>query len=103
MISLPCGPEKEFRLALDNITKLIDAGREKGHLTYNGVKNLIPHGDHSSEDLADLVTTIGARGIDMLEGQPELASSALEKKLEEELEASELDLTPDALRLDGSV
>ena len=91
------GAEKEFRLALDDITKLIDAGREKGHLTYNEVNDLIPHDVHSPEDLDDLLTTIGTRGIDVLEGQPELPSSALEKKFEEEVEAGELDLTPGAL------
>ena len=70
-----------------DVTKLIDAGRDKGHLTYNDVK-----------DLDDLLTTIGTRGIDVFEGQPKLPSSALEKKLEEELEAGgELDLIPDAL------
>jgi RNA polymerase primary sigma factor len=84
-------------LALDDITKLIDAGREKGHLTYNEVKDLIPHGVHSPEDLDDVLATIGTRGIDVLGGQPELPSSALEKKLEEEVEGGELDLTPDAL------
>ncbi len=91
------GAEKEFRLALDDITKLIDAGREKGHLTYNEVNDLIPHDVHSPEDLDDLLTTIGTRGIDVLEGQPKLPSSALEKKFEEEVEAGEIDLTPGAL------
>ena len=61
------------------------------------MNDLIPHDVHSSEDLDDLVTTIGTRGIDVLEGQPELPSSALEKKFEEEVEAGELDLTPGAL------
>ena len=90
------GAEKEFRLALDDITKLIDAG-EKGHLTYNDVRSFIPHDVHSSEDLDDLVTTIGTRGIDVLEGQPKLPSSALQRKFEEEVEDVELDLTPSAL------
>ena len=91
------GAEKELRLALDDITKLIDAGREKGHLTYNEVNDPIPHDFHSLEDLDDLLGTVGTRGIDVLEGQPELPSSALAKKLEEEVEDVELDLTPDAL------
>src|SRR5271169_5308701 len=91
------GAEKEFRLALDDITKFIDAGKEKGHLTYNDVRSLIPHEVHSSEDLDDLVTTIGTRGIDVLEGQPKLPSSALQRKFEEEVEDVELDLTPSAL------
>jgi RNA polymerase primary sigma factor len=90
------GAEKGFRLALDDITKLIDAG-EKSHLTYNDVRSRIPHDVHSSEDLDDLVTTIGTRGIDVLEGQHKLPSSALEQKFEEEVEDVELDLTPSAL------
>ena len=84
-------------MALDDITKLIDAGKEKGHLTYNEVNNPIPHDVHSPEDLDDLLTTIGMQGINVLEGQPELLPSALEKKFGEEVEAGELDLTPDAL------
>jgi RNA polymerase primary sigma factor len=85
-------------LALDDITKLIDAGREEGHLTYNEVKDLIPHDVHSPEDLDDLLTTIGTRGIDVLEGRPELPSSAFEKQFEEEVQGGdELDLTPGAL------
>jgi RNA polymerase primary sigma factor len=90
--------EEEFRLALDDITKLIDAGRDKGHLTYTEVKDLIPHDVHSPKDLDDLLTTIGTRGIDVLESQPKLPSSAFEKQFEEEVEGGgELDLTPAAL------
>jgi len=91
------GAEKEFRLALDDITKLIDAGRDRGHLTYNKVIDLIPHDVHFPEALDDLLTTIGTRGIDVLEGQPELPSSALERKFEERVKDGELDLTPGAL------
>jgi RNA polymerase primary sigma factor len=84
-------------LALDDITKLIDTGREQGQLIYNDVKSLIPHDVHSSEDFDDLLTTIGTRGIDVLERQPKLSSSALEQKFEEEVEDVELHLTPGAL------
>ena len=92
---------KGFRLALDDITKLIDAGREKGYLTYNEVNNLIPHDVHSPEALDDLLATIGTRGIDVLAGQPKLASSALKKQFDKEVEAGdevELDLTPALLK-----
>ena len=84
-------------MALDDITKLIDAGRDKGHPRYNEVNDLISHDVHSLEDLDDLLTTIGTRGIDVLAGQPELPSSAFEEKFEEEVEAGELDLSPNAL------
>ena len=84
----------------DDIKKLIDAGKEKGYLTYSEVNDLIPHDVHSPDDLDDLLTTIGTQGIDVLEGQPKLPSSELGKKFEQEIEAGEdveLDLTPGAL------
>ncbi len=84
----------------DDIKKLIDAGKEKGYLTYSEVNDLIPHDVHSPEDLDDLLTTIGTQGIDVLEGQPKLPSSEMGKKFEQEIEAGEdveLDLTPGAL------
>ncbi|MGB9491476.1 MAG: RNA polymerase sigma factor RpoD [Terriglobales bacterium] len=83
----------------DDIKKLIDAGKEKGYLTYDQVNDLIPHDVHSPEDLEDLLTTIGTQGIDVLEGG-KMPSSDLEKKFAEVDEASEdveLDLTPGAL------
>ena len=86
-------------MALGDIPKLIDSRKEKGYLTFNEVNDLIPHDVPSPEDLDDLLATIGTQGIDVLEGQPKLAS-ALEKGLENEVEASDedqLDLTLDAL------
>jgi RNA polymerase primary sigma factor len=83
----------------DDIKKLIDAGKEKGYLTYDQVNDLIPHDVHSPEDLDDLLTTIGTQGIDVLEGS-KMPSAELEKKFEEVEEGAEdveLDLTPGAL------
>ena len=82
----------------DDIKKLVDAGKEKGYLTYDQVNELIPHDVMSPEDLDDLLTTIGTQGIDVLEG-PKLPSAALDKKFDEgeEGEDVELDLTPGAL------
>ena len=87
-------------MALDDIKTLVDAGKEKGYLTYNEVNDLFPHDVHSPESLDDLLTTIGTHGIDVLEGQPKLPTSVLKNKLENEVEASdevELDLTLTAL------
>src|SRR5260370_34862808 len=84
----------------DEIKKLIDAGKEKGYLTYDQVNDLIPHDVHSPEDLEDLLTTIGTQGIDVLESSKG-PTTDLEKKFEEVDEASEdveLDLTPGALK-----
>ena len=83
----------------DDLKKLIDAGKEKGYLTYAQVNDLIPHDVHSPEDLDDLLTTIGTQGIDVLESS-KMPSTDLEKKFEEVEEGAEdveLDLTPGAL------
>jgi len=82
----------------DDIKKLVDAGKEKGYLTYDQANELIPHDVHSPEDLDDLLTTINTQGIDVLEG-PKPPSSALDRKFEdlEEGEDVELDLTPGAM------
>src|SRR5690348_3913173 len=99
---MPHYPTKRRRgqLALDDkyedIKKLIDAGKEKGYLTYDQVNDLIPHDVHSPEDLDDLLTTIGTQGIDVLEG-PKMPSAALDKEDDELGEDVELDLTPGAL------
>jgi RNA polymerase primary sigma factor len=80
---------KRFSLALDDIKKLIDVGKEKGYLTYNEVNDLIPHDVHSSEDLGDLLTTVSTQGIDVLERPSRLPPSALENRFEKEVEAGE--------------
>ncbi|HWX54045.1 MAG TPA: RNA polymerase sigma factor RpoD [Verrucomicrobiae bacterium] len=80
----------------EDIKKLIDAGKEKGYLTYDQVNDLIPGDVHSPDDLDDLLTTIGTQGIDVLDSTKGLPS---EQKFEEmeEGEDVELDLTPGAL------
>ena len=84
-------------MVLNAITKLVDAGKERGYLAYDDAHDLIPHDVHSPEDLDDLLSTIGTQGIDVLEGQPRLRHTALEQKSAKELEVGEdvgLDLPP---------
>jgi RNA polymerase primary sigma factor len=82
----------------DDIKKLIDAGKEKGYLTYDQVNDLIPQDVQSPDDLDDLLSTISTQGIDVLEG-PKMPGAGLDKKFDEEDvgEDVELDLTPGAL------
>jgi RNA polymerase primary sigma factor len=80
-----------------DIQKLIDAGKEKGYLTYNEVNDLIPGDVNSPDDLDDLITTIGTQGIDILEGGPKLAGERGDEFEAEEGEDVELDLTPGTL------
>ena len=80
----------------EDIQKLIEAGKEKGYLTYNEVNDLIPGDLHSPDDLDDLLTTIGTQGIDVLEGGPKFGADKFESEGEEG-EDVELDLTPGTL------
>ena len=79
----------------DDIQNLIEAGKEKGYLTYNEVNDLIPGDMHSPDDLDDLITTIGTQGIDILEGGPKFGGDKFDEA--EEGEDVELDLTPGTL------
>ncbi|PYX12887.1 MAG: hypothetical protein DMG85_01065 [Acidobacteria bacterium] len=76
-------------MAPQDITKLIDAGKEKDYLTHIEVTDLIPHGVHSAEELEDLVATIATQGIEVLENRQKLSSSALKKEFEEEVDPAE--------------
>ena len=78
----------------DDITNLIDSGKEKGYLTYGDVNDMLPDDMHNADDLDDLITTIGTQGIDLLDG-PKFGG---DKDFDlEEGEDVELDLTPGTL------
>ena len=79
----------------DDITNLIDTGKEKGYLTYGDVNDMLPEDiSTSADDMDDLLTTIGSQGIDLLDA-PKFGA---EKDFElDEGEDVELDLTPGTL------
>ena len=78
-----------------DIDSLIEAGKEKGYLTYGEVNDMMPDEMGSSpDDLDDLITTIGTQGIDLLDN-PKFSG---EKDFDlEDGEDVELDLTPGTL------
>jgi RNA polymerase primary sigma factor len=77
-----------------DIDSLIEAGKEKGYLTYGDVNDMLPDEMSSADDLDDLITTIGTQGIDLLDG-PKFAG---DKDFDlEDGEDVELDLTPGTL------
>ncbi|GGG97316.1 RNA polymerase sigma factor RpoD [Silvibacterium dinghuense] len=74
---------------------MIDAGKEKGYLTYGEVNDLLPGDMHSADDLDDLITTIGSQGIDLMDGSPKERDGFDGES--EDGEDVELDLTPGTL------
>ena len=78
----------------EEVHGLIEAGKEKGYLTYGDVNDALPDEIASPDDLDDLITTIGTQGIDLLDA-PKFPG---DKEFElEEGEDVELDLTPGTL------
>jgi RNA polymerase primary sigma factor len=67
-------------------------GKEKGYSADSEINNPIPPGLHSAEDVDDLLTAIRTRGLDVLEGEPQLPYSALEQRLAGE--PDEIDVNP---------
>ena len=79
----------------DDITNLIDTGKEKGYLTYGDVNDMLPEDIGTSpDDIDDLMTTIGSQGIDLLDAPKFRRDKDFEL---EEGEDVELDLTPGTL------
>src|ERR1700691_4188727 len=86
-------------LAIDDkfegeIDSLIEVGKEKGYLTYGDVNDILPGEVPATDDLDDLITTIGTQGIDLLDSPKFGADKDFEL---EEGEDVELDLTPGTL------
>jgi RNA polymerase primary sigma factor len=77
----------------DDISNLIDSGKEKGYLTYGDVNDMLPDDMHNADDLDDLITTIGTQGIDLLDG-PKFGDKDFDHEAGEDVE---LDLTPGTL------
>ncbi|HEX8710655.1 MAG TPA: sigma-70 factor domain-containing protein, partial [Terracidiphilus sp.] len=79
----------------EDIQGLIDAGKEKGYLTYGDVNDMLPEEiSGSPDDLDDLMTTISGQGIDLLDAPKFPGDKDFEL---EEGEDVELDLTPGTL------
>ena len=70
--------------------------KKKTNATDDEVDVLIPHNVDPPQDVDDLLTTIRTRGLDVLEGEPQLPYFTLEQKLAKEAEDVELDLVPGA-------
>jgi RNA polymerase primary sigma factor len=77
------------------IEGLIEVGKEKGYLTYGDVNDILPEEIGSTDDLDDLITTIGTQGIDLLDS-PKFSGDK-DFELDEGGEDVELDLTPGTL------
>jgi RNA polymerase primary sigma factor len=68
----------------------------KAEVVDEEVPDLLPHDATSTQDVDDLLGSIGSRGLDVVEGEPSSPFATLEQKLAQDSEEVELDLTPGA-------
>ena len=83
-------------MALDGTKNRPMLMNRKTEVVDEEVADLLPHDANSTQDVDDLLGSIGTRGLDVVEGEPNSPFSALEHKLAQDTEEVELDLTPGA-------
>jgi RNA polymerase primary sigma factor len=92
--------KKEFCMAMDNVRKVTRMGKEEHYSPDREVNEPIPDGVPSGQDVDDLLSAIRTRGLDVLEAEPELPYSALERGLVRE--SDEIDVNPAAVVPDAA-
>src|SRR5579863_7168646 len=92
--------KKEFCMAMDDIRKVTRAGKEEHYSLDREVNEPIPDGVPSGHDVDDLLSAIRTRGLDVLEAEPELPYSPLERGLVRE--SDEIDVNPAAVVPDAA-
>jgi RNA polymerase primary sigma factor len=93
-------PKKEFCVAMDDDRKVTRVGKEQGYSTDTEMSTPIPPGAPSAQDMDDLLVAIRNRGLDVLEGEPQVPYSPLERSLASE--ADEIDVGPAAVAPDAA-
>jgi len=87
-------------MAMDNLRKVTHVGKEEHYSPDREVNEPLPDGVPSGQDVDGLLSAIGTRGLDVLEAEPELPYSALERGLVRE--ADEIDVNPTAVVPDAA-
>jgi RNA polymerase primary sigma factor len=79
-----------------DMQKLIDAGKEKGHLTYDEINEMLPKDVVSSEQIDDIFVRLGNEKIKVVDSKEDLAKekTSAEKTAEEKKGAEQLARMP---------
>ena len=56
----------------DQVMELIALGKQKGYLLYDEVNDLLPADVQNSEEIEDILATIGTAGIEVVDESPKL-------------------------------
>ncbi len=75
-------PVKKTRLK--GLTELIALGKEKGHLTFEEVNNILPVDIVSSDEIDEILGILGDENIKLVDSEEELTKEAVEEERAEE-------------------
>ena len=69
----------------DQVRQLINSGKGKGYLLYDGAGEVLPAEATGVDEVDDLLATFGNAGMEVIEGEPKLGEETLdfEKKVED--------------------
>ncbi|MBI1952589.1 MAG: RNA polymerase sigma factor RpoD [Candidatus Omnitrophica bacterium] len=73
---------------MDELKKLIALGKEKGHLTYEEVNNLLPEDVTSSEEIEEVLTILGSENIEIVDDEEPSKAGLAESEPAEAPEAA---------------
>src|ERR1700741_133691 len=87
-------------MAMDDIRKVTRVGKEERYSWDREMNEPIAQGAPSAQDVDDLLSAIRTRGLDVLEAEPQLPYSALERGVVRE--SDEIDVNPAAVVPDAA-
>ncbi len=76
--------ELQGKKRLKGLTELIALGKEKGHLTFEEVNNILPVNIVSSEEIDEILGILGDENIKLVDSEEDLAKEAIEEEKAEE-------------------
>ncbi len=79
-----------LREKFKDLEKLISLGKEKGHLTYEQVNQILPEDIVSSEEIDEILTILGNENIQLVDSEKEGEEEKLEKPGAEENKEEEI-------------
>ncbi|MFA5144032.1 MAG: RNA polymerase sigma factor RpoD [Candidatus Omnitrophota bacterium] len=97
-------PQGAQKKRLKGLTELIALGKEKGHLTFEEVNNILPIEIVSSEEIDEILGILGDENIKLVDSEDDLAKeSAEEESLEEKKEEPEKEAPVKFVHIDDPV
>jgi RNA polymerase primary sigma factor len=81
------------------LSELIALGKEKGHLTFEEVNNILPVDIVSSEEIDEILTVLGEENIKLVDTEEELTEKSAEAETEEKKEETAAAAPGEAPRL----